>query len=48
MVYGVEFDFESGGPGYIGDLYILHGDALTDAGPMVLRRDSDGKLMLVN
>jgi len=28
MVYGVRFDFVSGGPGYIGDLYVLCGDAL--------------------
>lgn len=25
MVYGAKFDFVSGGPGYVGDLYILHG-----------------------
>ena len=27
MVHGVKFHFASGGPGYGGDLYILHGDA---------------------
>lgn len=38
MVYGVRFDFTSGGPGYFGDLYILHGDALGE--PITLiRRD---------
>ena len=43
MVYGVKFDFSSGGPGYVGDLYILHGDALGE--PMTLIR-RDGKLVL--
>ena len=41
MVYGVKFHFVSGGPGYVGDLYILHGDALGE--PMTLIR-RDGKL----
>lgn len=44
MVYGVKFDFSSGGPGYVGDLYILHGDALGE--PMTLIR-KDGKLEVV-
>ena len=44
MVYGVKFDFASGAPGYIGDLFILHGDALGE--PMVLVR-RDGKLVAV-
>jgi hypothetical protein len=44
MVYGVKFDFVSGGPGYFGDLYILLGDALGE--PMVLIR-RDGKLVVV-
>jgi hypothetical protein len=34
-VYAAHFTFQSGGPGYCGDLYILQGDALTDEGPMV-------------
>jgi hypothetical protein len=42
-VYGVKFDFVSGGPGYFGDLYILQGDALTDVPPVVLIRE-DGQL----
>lgn len=45
MVYGVKFDFASGGPGYVGDLYILHGDALGE--PMTLIR-KDGKLALAD
>lgn len=28
MVYVVKFDFHSGGPGYVGDYFILQGDAL--------------------
>jgi hypothetical protein len=43
MVYGVKFDFVSGGPGYVGVLYILHGDALGE--PMTLIR-RDGKLVV--
>lgn len=43
-VYGAKFDFQSGGPGYCGDLYLLHGDALTGELPMVLTRDPEGKL----
>lgn len=43
MVYGVKFDFSSGGPGYVGDLYVLHGDALGE--PMTLIR-IDGQLVL--
>ncbi len=43
MVYGVKFDFLSGGPGYVGDLYILYGDALSGE-PIVLIRE-DGKLV---
>jgi len=42
MVYGVKFHY-NGGPGYNGDLYILHGDAMGE--PMTLIR-RDGKLVL--
>jgi hypothetical protein len=42
MVYGVKFDFVSGGPGYVGDLYVLHGDSLAE--PMTLIR-KDGALV---
>lgn len=45
-VYGVKFNFFSGSPGYVGDLYILQGDALTGDPPMVLRRDGDGTLVV--
>ena len=46
MVYGVKFNFASGvAPGYVGHLYILHGDALGE--PMVLIRH-DGHLVVVS
>ena len=45
MVYGAKFDFTSGvGPGYVGDLFILHGDSLGE--PMTLIR-RDGQLVVV-
>jgi len=44
MAYGVHFHFASGGPGYVGDLYIIHGDALGE--PMTLIRE-DGRLVVV-
>lgn len=28
MVYGVKFDYITGGPGYFGDLYIIQDDSL--------------------
>ena len=46
MVYGVKFNFASGtAPGYVGDLYILHGDALGE--PITLIRKG-GKLVVAN
>jgi len=44
MVYGVKFAFTSGGPGYVGDLYILQGDALSEVAPMALIR-KNGKVV---
>lgn len=46
IVYAAKFNFISGGPGYVGDLYILQGDAITEVGPMVLRRDRGGRLIV--
>src|SRR5579863_1148852 len=43
-IYGVKFNFHSGSPGYVGDLYILQGDALTGDAPIVLLRGKEGKL----
>jgi hypothetical protein len=42
QVYAAKFNFVSGSPGYIGDLFILQGDHLTGDAPMVLRRDGKG------
>ena len=47
-IYGVKFDFHSGSPGYVGDLYILQGDALTGDAPLVLLRDRSGKLVIAD
>jgi hypothetical protein len=44
LAYGAKFDFVSGSPGYVGDLYILGGDSISE--PMVLRRDKDGTLIV--
>ena len=38
IVYGVKFNFTSGTPGYVGDLFILQGDVLTGDAPMMLGR----------
>ena len=46
-IYCVKFNFMSGSPGYHGDLIIIQGDALSDALPVSLTRDRDGKLRLV-
>lgn len=46
MAYGVKFRFSpSMAPGYIGDLYILQGDALGE--PMTVIR-TDGKMVLLD
>lgn len=45
-VYGVKFNFVSGSPGYIGDLYILQGDVLTGDPPVILAR-RNGELVSV-
>jgi hypothetical protein len=42
---GARFDFRSGGPGYSGDLFILHDDAFGGP-PAVFRRDLAGRLQL--
>lgn len=38
-VYGAKFNFESGSPGWCGELYVIFGDVLQE--PMVLYRDND-------
>jgi hypothetical protein len=38
MVYGVKFEFMSGSPGYVGNIFILQGDTLTGDSSFVLLR----------
>jgi len=45
MVYGVKFAFQSGGPGYVGDLYILQGETLQP--PLLLIKSKTGVLSVV-
>lgn len=46
MAYAVRFDFANEtAPGYVGELYILHGPALGPT-PMVVVRGPAGQLML--
>lgn len=46
--YGAVFeDFATGGPGYIGPLYIVQGDGF-GAGPQVFTRGRDGRLELTD
>lgn len=40
LAYGVKFDFVSGTPGYVGDMFIIAGDGLS-APPLVLIRDAN-------
>jgi hypothetical protein len=47
QVYAAKFNFISGSPGYVGDLFILQGDVLTGDAPFVLQRDDKGKLILL-
>jgi hypothetical protein len=44
MVYGVKFRFQSGSPGYLGDLFIIQADVLAGDPPWVLTRDRQGRL----
>ena len=46
-VYAARFNFVSGSPGYVGDLFIIQGSHLTGDAPFVLRRDEGGKLIVV-
>lgn len=45
--YAVRFDFFSGGPGYVGDVFVVQGDAL-GAGPIVLTRAPAGHLEVLD
>jgi hypothetical protein len=44
LAYGARFEFVSGSPGYVGDIYILLGDSLGE--PMVFRRNENGQLIV--
>ena len=44
-IYGVKFNFMEDGPGYAGDLFILHGGSLTEEAPLRLIRDRSGKIV---
>ncbi len=46
LIYAAKFHYVSGSPGYVGDLFILQGDVLTEHSPFVLRRGKDGKLVV--
>ena len=43
--YAVKFNYQSGGPGYVGDYFILQGDALGEA--LELVRNKDGAIILL-
>lgn len=45
QVYAVKFSYVSGGPGYVGDYYILQGDALNE--PLQLIRDAAGQVVVL-
>lgn len=42
--YAAKFHFHSGSPGYVGDLFIIQGDALTGDAPWAFLRDDEGRL----
>lgn len=46
MAYGVRFDFQSGGPGYCGPLYLLVGDG-DPRYVLTVTRDREGHLVPV-
>ena len=46
-VYAAKFNFVSGSPGYVGDLFILQGSHLTGDAPFVLQRGEGGKLIIL-
>ncbi len=47
MVYAVKFNYHSGSPGYVGDYFILQGDALGE-GALELIRNKDRKIVLID
>jgi hypothetical protein len=45
-VYAVKFNYHSGSPGYVGDYFILQGDALGEAIELV--RNTAGRIVIVD
>lgn len=48
LVYGAKFNYVSGSPGYVGDLFVLQGDVLTERSPVLLKRDKQGNLVALS
>ena len=46
VAYAARFDFATGGPGYIGDLFLVHDDAFGGP-PVAVARNRDGELYVV-
>jgi hypothetical protein len=44
-VYAVKFDYQSGSPGYVGDYFILQGDAIGE--PIELIRNSKERALAI-
>lgn len=47
-IYVVKFHFVSGGPGHVGDYFILQGDAIGNHPPLEIIRDRDGRLTILS
>ena len=45
-VYAVKFNFQAGGPGYVGEYFILAGDALGEPFQLI-RENGNGKLVFL-
>ncbi len=45
-VYAVKFDFHAGSPGYVGDYFIVAGDALGEPFQLI-RKNGTGELILL-
>lgn len=45
--YGVRFDFQTDGPGYVGPLYLLQGTGTLETRPMAFIRNREGRLQEV-
>lgn len=47
-IYMVKFNFVSGSPGYVGELFLVQTDHLTGDAPLQIIRDKDRKVVLAN